>query len=168
MKEFEEIYRLHYSYVYGFLYRTCQNDHHLAEELTQETFYQAFRSLYRYNGKCSIETWLCSIAKNVWFHHLRKHKDICLDLESLEETLHDDYEKTPEAHAERNERSAVIRSAINALKPKYREVLLLRATTDLTFSQIADIMKITESSAKVLYFRAKNDIKESLENEGYF
>ena len=168
MKEFEEIYRLHYAYVYGFLYRTCQNDHHLAEELTQETFYQAFRSLHRYNGKCSIETWLCSIAKNIWFHHLRKHKDICLDLESLEETLHDDYEKTPEAHAERNERSAVIRSAIKALKPKYREVLLLRATTDLSFAQIADIMKITESSAKVLYFRAKNDIKENLENEGYF
>ena len=100
MKEFEEIYRLHYSYVYKFLYRTCQNDHHLAEELTQETFYQAFRSMHRYNGKCSIETWLCSIAKNICFHHIRKHKDICLDLESLEETLYDDYEKTPEAYAE--------------------------------------------------------------------
>ena len=168
MKEFEEIYRLHYSYVYKFLYRTCQNDHHLAEELTQETFYQAFRSMHRYNGKCSIETWLCSIAKNIWFHHIRKHKDICLDLESLEETLYDDYEKTPEAYAERRERSAAIRTAIAHLKPKYREVILLRATTDLTFAQIASIMKITESSAKVLYFRAKNDIKERLEHEGHF
>ncbi|MBQ9692833.1 MAG: RNA polymerase sigma factor [Clostridia bacterium] len=168
MKEFEEIYRLHYSYVYKFLYRTCQHDHHLAEELTQETFYQAFRSMHRYNGKCSIGTWLCSIAKNIWFHHIRKHKDICLDLESLEETLYDDYEKTPEAYAERRERSAAIRNAIAHLKPKYREVVLLRASGELTFAQIADIMKITESSAKVLYFRAKNDIKESLENEGYF
>lgn len=168
LKEFEEIYRLHYAYVYKFLYRTCQGDHHLAEELTQETFYQAFRSMHRYNGKCRIETWLCSIAKNVWFHYLRKHKDICLDLDSLEETLYDDYEKTPEAHAERSELSAAIRSAISKLKPKYKEVLLLRASSDMTFAQIADIMKITESSAKVLYFRAKNDIKESLENEGYF
>jgi RNA polymerase sigma-70 factor (ECF subfamily) len=168
LKEFEEIYRLHYSYVYKFLYRTCGHDHHLAEELTQETFYQAFRSMHRYNGKCSIETWLCSIAKNIWFHHIRKHKDLCLDLESLEETLYDDYEKTPEAYAERRERSAAIRTAIAHLKPKYREVVLLRASGELTFAQIADIMKITESSAKVLYFRAKNDIKESLENEGYF
>ena len=168
MKEFEEIYRLHYSYVYKFLYRTCQNDHHLAEELTQETFYQAFRSMYRYNGKCSIETWLCSIAKNIWLHHIRKHKDICLDLDSFEETIYDDYEKTPQAFAERRERSAAIRTAIAHLKPKYREVILLRATTDLTFAQIASIMKITESSAKVLYFRAKNDIKERLENEGHF
>lgn len=168
MTDFEDIYRLYYGYVYKFLYRFCKNDHNLTEELTQETFYQAFTSMHRYNGSCAIETWLCSIGKNVWFHYLRKHKDCCLDIDSLEETLYEDYEKNPEACAERNERSIAIRRAINSLRPKYRDVIILRSTHSFTFAQIAKTMNISENSAKVLFFRAKNYIKEILENEGHF
>ena len=167
MKEFEEIYKTYYKDVYRFLFKTTGGDHDLAEELAQETFYEAYRSFHRYNGSCTILTWLCAVGKNLWFHYLRKHKNT-LKLEALEETICDDYEKTPDACAERSEKSTRIRRAISSLKPKYREIVLLRAAGDIPFAEIAKIMNITESSAKVIFFRAKKQIKESLENEGFF
>ena len=168
VKEFEDIYKTYYKDVYRFLYKTSGGSQDIAEELTQDTFYEAYRSFHRYNGGCSILTWLCAIAKNLWFHYLRKHKNGALKLEALEETLCDDYEKTPEACAERSERSIKIRKAIESLRPSQREIVILRAAGGISFAEIAKIMNITESSAKVIFFRAKNQIKEKLENEGFF
>ncbi len=50
--------------VYLYLMSLCHNED-IAEELTQETFYQAIRSLSKYRGDCSVYTWLCGIAKNM-------------------------------------------------------------------------------------------------------
>ena len=168
MKEFEKIYKTYYKDVYRFIFKTSGGNHELSEELTQDTFFEAYRYFHRYNGTCSILTWLCAIAKNLWFHYLRKHKNTTVNFEALEETLYDDYEKTPEACVERSERSALIRKAISSLKPKVREIVLLRANGEVSFAEIAKIMNITESSAKVIFFRAKNQIKEKLEDEGFF
>ena len=168
MKAFEEIYKTHYRDVFAFLFRTCGQNHDLAEELTQDTFCEAFRCFHRYNGTCTVLTWLCAIGKNVWFHYLRKHKNTVLGLDALEETICDDYEKSPEACAERSERSKRIQRVLSSLRPRYRDVIWMRAVTELSFVQIASIMGITENSAKVLYFRAKNQIREKLENEGLF
>ena len=103
-EEFENIYRTYYRDVFAFMYRTCGQDHDLAEELTQETFFEAFRCFYRYNATCTIYTWLCAIGKNIWFHYLRKHKNTALDLEAFGETLCDDEDCSPEAYAERSEK----------------------------------------------------------------
>ena len=168
MKEFEEIYKTYYKDVYRFLFKNTGGNHELSEELTQDTFYEAYRSFHRYNGSCSILTWLCAIGKNLWFHYLRKHKNAKIKLEALEETICDDYEKSPDACAERSEKSSVIRKAIDSLKPKQREIVLMRAAGGISFAEIARLMNITESSAKVIFFRAKNQIKEKLENEGFF
>ena len=168
IKEFEEVYKEYYKDVFAFLYKTCGSDYHLAEELTQDTFCEAYRCFYKYNGSCSIYTWLCAIGKNVWFHYLRKHKDNIVGFETLEETICDDYEKTPEAYYEHSENSVIIKKALESLGPKYREVIWLRSVADLPFAEIASLMNITESSAKVLFFRAKKMIKEKLENEGLF
>ena len=65
------VYRQHARTVYKFLLAQC-GDAHLAEELTQETFYQAVRSVDRFDGSCKISVWLCQIAKHLWYQHLRK------------------------------------------------------------------------------------------------
>ena len=59
----EEIYGQYSGMVYAYLMRLCGNDE-LAKELTQETFYQAMRSIHRFDGKSSVSTWLCSIARH--------------------------------------------------------------------------------------------------------
>ena len=69
MESLEEIYRNYYQNVYGFLLsRTCNAD--LAEELTQETFFQAVHSINKFKGDSSILTWLCGIAQNLWRKYL--------------------------------------------------------------------------------------------------
>ena len=168
MKSFEEIYEAHYNDVYRFLYRTCGNNHTLAEELTQDTFFEAFRCWHRYNASCSVTTWLCAIGKNLWFHYLRKHKNTVLDYDILIHTVSDDGQSDPQERAEQSERSIIIQKALASLKPRYREVIWLRSVTDLPFSKIGEIMEISENSAKVLFFRAKTQVKEKLQDEGYF
>ncbi len=163
--EFEQIYRCCYSKVFAFVFRLCGQNSDIAEELTQETFVTAYQSFYRYDKSCTVLTWLCAVAKNVWFHYLRKHKNIPIDTDSLAETLHDD--DTPDSHAESAETVLAVRKAVNSLDPKYRDVVWLRCMSEMSFAQIADVMNITENSAKVLFFRAKNKIKEMLENEGF-
>ena len=73
MEKFETIYRQHYKGVYSFLYR-LSGDSDLAEELAQETFYQAFTGFHRFRGKCGIFTWLAAIAKHVYYKYLRQNK----------------------------------------------------------------------------------------------
>ena len=74
MTEFEQIYREHFDTVYRFLIRLCRNEP-LAEELAQETFFRAMRSLGKFDGRCRVDVWLCQIAKNAYYSHYRKQKD---------------------------------------------------------------------------------------------
>lgn len=69
----EELYKQNVRIVYHFLFSLC-HDSGLAEELTQETFFQAYRSLERYDGSCKISSWLCQIAKHLFYQHIRKTK----------------------------------------------------------------------------------------------
>ena len=80
MADLEQIYRQNADIVYRFLIAKT-GSLELAEELTQETFYQAVRSIDRYDGTSRISTWLCGIARNVLLTHLRKNRNTTLPLE---------------------------------------------------------------------------------------
>ncbi len=72
MQQMEEIYQKYARTVYQYLL-SMTHDSALAEELTQETFYQAIRSIDRFDGSSSISTWLCAIAKRQLWSYRRKH-----------------------------------------------------------------------------------------------
>ena len=66
MEPMSELYQQYADEVKRFL--VClTGDMDLAEELTQETFYQAIRSIGRYNGACKLSVWLCQIAKHLYW-----------------------------------------------------------------------------------------------------
>jgi len=71
---FDEIYATHFLYVRKFLLRLCKGNAYIADDLTQETFFQAYQSIHRFIGNCRVETWLCSIARHVFYTFLRKEK----------------------------------------------------------------------------------------------
>lgn len=71
--DLHEAYTRHARTVYRFLLSQCGSAD-LAEELTQETFYRAVRSIDRYNGDCKLSVWLRQIAKHLWYQHLRRQK----------------------------------------------------------------------------------------------
>ena len=71
MDSMSAVYQRHAQTVYKFLLSLC-HDPDLAEELTQETFYQAVRSAGRFDGRCKVSVWLCQIARHLWYGHLRR------------------------------------------------------------------------------------------------
>ena len=73
--DFEQIYKQSVQKVYYFLLR-LSGDENLAEELTEETFYQAFLHIDRFKGECEIDTWLCQIAKHQFIDEIRKQKHL--------------------------------------------------------------------------------------------
>ena len=78
MLDAEEAYQQYRDMVYGYLIRLCRN-RDLAEELTQETFYQAMKNWKRYEGKSSVGTWLCAIARNQFLRIMRRQSPLPLD-----------------------------------------------------------------------------------------
>ena len=72
-QEFEALYQEYFPRIYAFLLRLTGN-RDLAEELTQETFYQAFVSFHRFRGDSDVFTWLASIGKHTYYRYLRKNK----------------------------------------------------------------------------------------------
>ena len=156
MQSFEEIYQQHARTVYKYLLsRTCQPD--IAEELTQETFYQAIRSIDRFDGTCRITTWLCGIAKNVLLTYRRKnpiHEDI--------DELAIPVEPTESVFFESAERVDLLRK-LHALDEPYREVMYLRIFGNLSFREIGEIHEKTENWARVTYYRGKEKLRKGLE-----
>jgi len=138
----------------------------LAEELTQETFFRAFKGFSKFRGESSVFTWLVSIAKMTYYGHLKKRRlrDGMIDLDSIFEDVCADDEKVEDIVA-RREVSKNVRRFLFELPEKYRDVVILRIYADMTFAQCAETLGITEKSARVIYFRAKKMLKERISNE---
>ncbi len=168
MEEFEAIYQEYYQRIYGFLFKMCQ-DRDLSEELTQESFYQALKSFHRYDGSCSLFTWLAAIAKNTYFKHLRKasHRQSESTLSTDEFTYAAGEEDDPAEVLQKRAELEALRRIVDRLPDKYKDVVILRIYGDLPFSEIARSLKISENSAKVLFYRAKNQIREELSHDNF-
>ena len=73
MDDFERIYAEYYDQVYGYCLRLT-HDPHMAEEVTQESFFKALKAIGSFHGECRLQVWLCQIAKNTYFSLLKKQK----------------------------------------------------------------------------------------------
>ena len=148
MEDMSRLYQQHAQTVYKFLLAQCR-DAHLAEELTQETFYQAIRSVDRFNGSCKVSVWLCQIAKHLWYQHLRKHRREAA--EGPPETV------LPSAEEETlaQEGQLELLRKIHALSPDAREVVYLRSFGGLSFREIGDVCGRTETWARLTFDRSK-------------
>ena len=160
MQTMDEIYRQYARTVYKYLLSLTQ-DADLAEELTQETFYQAIRSSTRYDGSTKITTWLCGIAKNVLFTWRRKHKETA-PLEDAEQNTDLLSESSEEAALQSLEKLGLIRR-LHGLPEPYREVMYLRAFGGLSFKEIAEVSGKTANWARVTFYRGKEKLRKGSE-----
>lgn len=138
MDAYKDIYELYADYVYRFLL-CLTSSQQLAEELTQETFYQAVKSIKRYNGECKIEVWLCQIAKHMYYNYLkyekhRKHISF-YDLSDNDKQI----SVTPEEVFITNENIDRIWREINNLDDISREVMVCRISNNMNFREIGGI-----------------------------
>ena len=160
MKEFDAIFKEYTPVIYHFLLSLCGNES-LAEELTSETFYQAYIHIGRFRGDCKIETWLCQIAKNA----LIKEQKRCSRFDSPD-TLENTAADTNLFEVLANKEQVLqIHRHLHGLKEPYKEVFMLRVFGDLSFKEIAVIFGKSESWAKVTFYRAKNRLIEDMEGK---
>ena len=154
MEDMEKVYQRHAQTVYKFLLAQC-HDPGLAEELTQEAFYQAVRSVDRFDGSCKVSVWLCQIAKHLWYQHLRKRKREAPLPEAVPESPGPSAE---EGLLEQEGRMDLLRK-IHRLPEPAREVVYLRAFGGLSFREIGDVMGKTETWARVTFYRSKEKLR---------
>ena len=160
MEDLDAVYRQHAQTVYKFLLSQCR-DPQTAEELTQETFYQAVRSIDRFDGSCKVSVWLCQIAKNCYYTYLRKEKHTT-PLEELPESVGS--ADTPEELISAREEARQIQAILHDLPEPYREVFMWRVYAELSYKQIGELFAKSDNWACVTYHRAKNMIKNRLED----
>ena len=157
LTNFEEVYAVYFDDVYRYLL-SLSGSESVAEELTSETFFRAMDALDRFRGECSVRVWLCQIAKNLYYSHLRREKrlapleEAASACESHEDTLAD------RSEAER------IQTLLHALKEPYKEVFLWRVYGEKSFRDIGALFGKTENWACVTYHHAKRMIRDGLED----
>lgn len=154
MFDMDEAYREYAVMVYKFLLSLCYEEE-LAEELTQETFYQAVRSVDRYDGSCKVSTWLCQIAKHLWYREMERRKrkgtsELTADMESLEKPVE-------EQLLVKEEKMELFRK-VHVLDEISKEIVLLRVTGAFSFKEIAELFGKNENWARVTYYRAKQKL----------
>ena len=158
--DYEKLYRSYYMQVYSFAVSLTRNRDQ-AEEITQNTFFKAITSDAKYKGKSNELTWLCSIAKNLYYDELRKSKRIT----DMSETLELVSEQDTAQSIEDADTAFRIHIILHSLDEPYKEVFQLRVFGELSFSQIAAIFGKTEAWARVTYHRAKLKIQERMEGK---
>lgn len=158
MLNMDLVYRDYAQYVFKFLMTLCMEEH-TAEELTQETFYQAVRGANKYDGSCKISTWLCQIAKHLWYQELdRRRRRGTEPLSEVEEAAMASDTATPEQRVSIKDEKMELFRKIHVLSETEKEVVLLRLTGAFSFAEIGNIVGRTENWARVTFYRAKQKI----------
>ncbi len=160
MADLDGIYRQYAQTVYRFLLARTGSES-LAEELTQETFYQAVKSIERYDGSCQVSTWLCGIARNVLLNHNRKQKQQPLSLEEIPEPSGSSAEETVLESMGRE----MLLAEIHRLPEPGREILYLHLLGGLSFREIGSILNQSENWARVNFYRAKHNLVKELKEK---
>lgn len=164
---YAELMRRYERKIFSFVFHMLKSAHMelMTDDLCQETFYKAYRSLQSFREvDASFSTWLYTIARNTVLSELRKqkHKNISLDQTGLMPQA--SFESFPEQRMLRNERVRMVRTAINKLPEKQRTALVLREYEQLDYQEIANVLGQSVSAVKSLLFRARSSVKFQLES----
>ncbi|RIW29684.1 RNA polymerase sigma factor [Bacillus salacetis] len=162
--DIETLYQEYHEDVYRFLACfTGSKDE--AEDLTQEVFIKVIKSISRYNGSCTITTWIFSIAKHTAVDHFRRQRFYSIVKDSFFKKI-TSVNLDPQDLLIHNEIKSNIQQAILRLKPSYRTVIILRSINDFSVAETADILNCSISKVKVTYHRALKKLKEDIEISG--
>lgn len=158
--DFEATYAACFHKVFRFALSMAGNAHE-AEEVAQETFFRAMKSISTLKNDDAIDAWLFRIARNVYISRLRKrkrempeeHMETMASPGSLEQQLED------------KDQAARILKKLHQLPEPYKEVFTLRVYGDIPYRQIASLFDKGESWARVTYYRARLMLTETMEKE---
>lgn len=163
MDSMEDLFRKNGDIVYKYLLSITRNAD-ISEDLSQETFYQAFKNINKFDGSSKITTWLCAIAKNLYYEYIRKNKNIS-DLE-IQNIIDKNLitASTEDIFIENISKVELLKIIQNQGSPQ-KDVIHLRMYGNLSFKEIGEVMNKNENWARVTFHRAKANIRKELDNE---
>ena len=165
IEDFERLVEQYRTRVLRFVF-TSVRDMDLAESLTQDCFFKAYKSRKAFRGNCSVHTWLIRIAVNLVRDHTRSRRFQFWRKagRALGEEIRDwpDRSISPEDKAAVNEQVQAVWQATATLSERQRTVFLLRYVEDLDICEIAQSTGLTESTVNVHLVRAVRGIRKRL------
>lgn len=154
---FERIYDEYKTPIFNFIYRLVGN-RELADDLTQDTFYKAYKALSRMDANLKLSAWLYRIATNTAYDALRRRRLITwTPLPDL------DHEPADADHADPQETigtNELVRQTLEQMPKQYRLALQLYTQHGLPYAEIARILGIAESGVKMFLSRARHSFRE--------
>lgn len=163
---YEIIVRRFNPYLYK-IGRSYNYNHEDTQDLMQETFIDAYKSLAQFKGRSDFKTWIIRIMMNNCFRKGRKasHKnEIMLELNENAKPLFTNSHSDPGGIAQNRELGTVIENALQKIPFDYRMVFSLREINGVNVAETAQMLQISESNVKVRLNRAKKMLRNEIEN----
>ena len=159
----ETLVRRYQERVFALIYRiTGEADR--VEDIAQEVFLRAFRSLKSFRGGASFYTWLYRITVNTALNAMRsqgRRQETSLEaLEGMEFPV--DPEAGPAERAAQRQLARRVGEAIDQLEEQYRVIIYLRELEGFSYEEIAEVVELPVGTVKSRLFRARQQLKEQL------
>lgn len=162
MDQFEQLHKKYREDIYKYLYY-LSGDPYIAEDLTQDTFLGAFKSIHQFKGKSKVSTWLFQIAKYTFYDYLRNKKQRSKMVEDIKEKTDGAIEHSPEMLYSQKEETAQLLNALKKLKQPQQHIVILRIYNELSYKEIGEIFNQSENWARVNFYRGKNKLGSIIE-----
>jgi RNA polymerase sigma-70 factor (ECF subfamily) len=137
-----------------------------AEDLVQETCLRAIRAMERLRPDSNVKSWLFTILRNIWFNQLRQWRTapeiVELDLDGTGPNNAIDTTKDPYATYVSNIEQEQVRAAIQQLSDEFREIILLREYEELSYQEIATVLKCPPGTVMSRLARARSKLRDLL------
>jgi RNA polymerase sigma-70 factor (ECF subfamily) len=170
-KAFEVLIQRYHTPLFHFIYRFL-GDENLANDVLQEVFLRFYLSLPQLKTTTPFQSWLFRVAHNCCVDEFRRQTRAALSFSQVEAERNEgeltsicdipDPGPLPEEVAEHLDLQASLQKAIQMLPPRFRSVVLLRYVSQLSFSEISQILSIPEARAKTYFHRAKPLLRKSI------
>lgn len=161
-RPFRELFRRHRNGVWRACYSYMRNRED-AEDMTQDVFFKAFRSLGQFQGRAAFKTWLYRIAINTCQNEIRRRsrrpQASEMTMETMTETLSDS--ETPETYWVERAPFDQLAQAFMMLRPEERRILQLKDLDERPYAEVAELMEISLSAAKMRVQRARLALRSS-------
>ena len=133
--------------------------HEDADDVLQNTFLKVFRHLDGFEGRSELYTWMYRIAQNEVFNFVKRNAK--MKMVALENQV----EKREEPHLNPDELVRCLEMAVNGLPERQQMVFRMRYYDELSYKQMADILKLTEGALKASFHHAVKKIEEELKSK---
>jgi len=163
LDSFTELVKITFPKTYSLAYRLVQNEDDAAD-ISQEVYLRVFKSLRKFRGDSSFESWIYRITTNCAYSLLAKKHSLpiltdnnekiesCVVDGSYQDEIHIGFAFTRDA----------VNHALAKIKPSHRAVIVLRDVYGFSHDEIAKYLKISKTTSKVRLHRARSELKEIL------